>query len=323
MTDLDFGKLEIKLYHNPTTMSNLKSLDSFIDDERLDYVVSKDTEVVNTFTSDKQFEFSFENTQLACDFEIIDSIESSADSCKLTVWNIRENTIITLNDVFIFRYYWESNPNKSSMYIVRVQEAETSIDNADMKTVVNGTMLDESLIYDTKINNLYPKISTYLQVKEILTDIYKLNFLTVEKIFDSSMALPEPLFTKDKSLGEILDNVCDQIGFKWKISKDSIAIYNPEKELLDGVFKIPVLTIDYNDVFKYALKDDGVEIQTGGIPGIVAGQVVYLDTSNTPPYVTEESKYYIVDEIKTEITNQSGFFSSLFMHEVVNNESNN
>lgn len=319
--DLGFGLLEVKLYHSPNDLSNLRSLNSIIDSGVLDYVTSVDKHgAADTFIENYTFEFSFTNEQLACDFEIVDSLESSADVCKLTVWNVQENSIVTVNDVFIFKYYWEHNPKKYSIYTVRVQEIETTMDNADIKTTINGTMMDENLIYNASVHNLYPKISNYKQLKDILENIYRLNFLSNEKAFDDEVQLLEPLFTKEKSIGEILDNVCDQREWKWKISKDSVAIYDPEKEDTNGVFKIPVLIINYNDIYKYSEKSDGIEIETDGIPDIVAGQVIYLDTSDTPDFVETESKYYIIDEIKTTIKRQNGFFSNLFMHEVVNDE---
>lgn len=300
-------------------MDNLRNINNIIESERLDYTVRTAYHATDkqslVDTSNIQFETKFDNTQLACDLQITDSIETGADEFKFTVWNLPENTFLTKGDVFVFTYYWESAPNQYSMYVCRAVEVATEMDDADVKTTSKGSLMDESLIYDTKTNKEYPKITLYTDIKNILSNIYKLNFTTDSSVFDSNMPIPEPIFTRDKSIGEILDDLCTQADMMWKISKGTVAIFH-KNSISDSIFDIPVIEINYNDLFKYTQKDDGIEIETSGLTNIIATQVLYLDTSNTPAFVTQDSSYYVVDEITTSITSKDGFFSTVYMHEV-------
>jgi len=335
MADLDFCKLEVTVIHSLQTFTSM--IDKFRNVSEIAKYFKSDS---STFTDVAQYfraelglgmsnfksedfvvRLQFDNTQLNCELKIIDSLEDASDTFVFKVYNLPIDTVLTSGDYLLFKYYWESNPKKYTSYHGIITTIGSKRTSAELQLTVKGQLVNQNILYHWSIYDKYPILQYYSDVKGFIMNELKFNFTTRIKGFSDKIALPTPIFTRGKSVGIILENVCEQITksilkekndiCRWKfLNGQTILIYKESDlggRILNEHIHIQVPSIKYNDLLNYTPDDGEYLIEVFGIPTLVSGIVFYIDAEEVPDYVTVESAYYIANEVEHNIRLSDGY----------------
>lgn len=335
-SDLDFCQLEVIVIHSLQTFATLK--DKFVNLKQIN-TFFQNTGYSNEI-EDPNFvvQLEFTNSMLDCELKIVDSIEDDGDSFQFTVYNIPDKTIFSVGDYLLFKYYWRGDPKKYTFYHGYINDIKSTRSAADFKTVIKGEVVHQNILYNWSIFNKYPKLDLFEQIPDFIQNELKLGFYSTTSGWEQSILLPNAIFTRGKSVGQILDEICQQVTENNKIldpaNKDSLKnrlrwrLVNGETILffrdsdLDGQelntqFNIEVPAVNYSDLLEYQDNTENYQIQVFGIPTLKAGMVFYVDTTGTPDWVTEESAYFVAEEVEHNITCSDGYIMKIYARKIV------
>lgn len=325
MVELTFGKLEVATYHSFLNTGNMD--EAWENYKTLSKVFKGDVDLKTGFgycdpdDNGPAINVNFDNTDLHCELVTVDSLDANSDSFKFTVWNIPEETIFYLNDVITFKYYWESDPSRFSIYHGRVEFTKAERSGGDVKTVIQGKLIHQNILYHWSAFKVYKKIQYYSELKDVL-------FTELGLVLNSSVgelgrriSLENPILTHRTTIGEIIDQICEELGVEWRlINHNEVLIYTREElelQLLNERYDVEVLTIDYNDILDLSVADDAqFKFKMYGLPMIKPGTVIIINTDNTPDFVTLETTSYVIDEVESTITLRDGFMTTCYIHKV-------
>jgi len=335
MADLDFCKLEVIVIHSlqtftskATKFQNVAQISQYFK-----LYNSDSTDIFKYFNTGMQYgsdvnmviQVQFDNTQLNCELKIVDSAEDASDTFTFKVWNLPENTILAEGDYLLFKYYWEADPSNYISYHGIITTLTSKRTSANLQTTVKGQLVDQNILYNWSVYDKYPKLNYYSDIKDFIEQ--ELQFKLVSRIqgFEDKTKLPTPILTRSKSVGDILNDVCDQITktkltgdtCHWKfVNGQDIWLYKHSdlgSRILNEYLKMTVPSVKYNDLLEYTLNDDGVIIQVFGIPTLVAGVVFYIDAEEVPEgHATIASAYYMVNEVEHNITVSDGYVTKIY-----------
>lgn len=336
MTTCDFCVLEVQILRSARRgdYTALEAVQQFFSNIRLELDSLKG---MTHYT----LSFKFTNKQLHSELQIIDSVSNGNESFSFSVWNVPTDVTLKPDDILIFKYYWESDPQSVTQYHGIVESVEKSRTNADTKVTAKGSTIHHDILYNTSIAKVYPKIDKFHQVKDMIEVDIGLKFMSNHSTFYSMDSLLEtPILTKAKTVGRILDEVCQQLGdeFQWKIfnttdvyiyslkefsegilqhNENVITRLNEDTNKFDPMLQMHLLSVDISDVLELKDVDDyNIEVELMGLPTLKAGAIFQIDCENAPAYLNRETKNYVIDEIKQDITIASGFISTIYAHEV-------
>lgn len=336
MTTCDFCVLEVQILRSALRgdYTALEAVQQFFSNIRLELDSLKG---MTHYT----LSFKFTNKQLHSELQIIDSVSNGNESFTFSVWNVPTDVMLKPGDILLFKYYWESDPQSATVYHGIVETVEKSRTNADTKVTAKGSTIHNDILYHTSIAKVYPKIDKFHQVKDMVEVDIGLKFMSNHPSFYSlDSLLKSPILTKAKTVAGILDDVCKQLGddFEWKVFNTTDVYIFSLKELSKGIFmydenvsmrlneaaytydpilQMHLLSVDISDVLELKDVDDyNIEVELMGLPTLSAGGIFQIDCENAPAYLNRETKNYVIDEIKQDITIASGFISTIYAHEV-------
>jgi hypothetical protein len=345
MTYLDFCKLEVTVVHS---LINFKStLEKFRNVSAISKYFESDSGqwTLDPDNSDTVIVLKFDNSQLSCELKAIDSTDDACDNFIFKVWNVPENTIFNIGDYLLFKWYWESDPTRYTVYHGVIKSISVKRNNADLQTSLKGCLVNQDILYNWSIYAKYPKITYYSEVSDFIQNELNFNFTPMIPTFNNKIKLLNPILTRGKSVGEILEQICQQITkdlsvipynvqmggvfdyptivtseakdkCNWKfINGNTILIYLDSQlntKLLNELYSIVVPSVNYNDLIEYTNNGDNFTIQVFGIPTLKSGIVFYIDTTGVPNYVTTKSAYYLVTEIEHNITISDGYVTKVY-----------
>lgn len=334
MVDLDFCKLEVTIIHSLQTFSSM--VDKFHNVKEItkyfDLYNSSSTDLLTYFRDDMRLgndadlviKLQFDNTQLNCELKIIDSTEDASDNFVFKVWNLPNNTVLFSGDYLLFKFYWESDPEHYTSYHGVIKDIKAKRSSADLLITAKGEVVNQNILYNWSIYEKYPKLHFYSDVKDFIENELNFNFVPMVTGFNNDTVLPTPIFTRGKSVGIILEEVCKQITDSvskddpchWKfINGQTILLYKDSDlggRILNEYFKIAVPSIKYNDLLEYTPNDTGYIVNTFGIPALVSGIVFHINADEVPSYLEAESAYYTANEIEHNITLSSGYIMKIY-----------
>jgi hypothetical protein len=281
--------------------------------------------VINFMDNDMLFQLQFDNTILSCELQIIDSTDDTADSFKFKVWNIPTDTILTIGDYLLFKFYYNSEPDVYTTYHCVVKSLKPSRDSeANLLTEITGTVVDQDILSNWSIYAKYPKLNTYNDVKDFVENELKFNFTTTVPGFVDKTLLTTPILTRGKSISNILTEVCSQASKSlgkdcgWKfVNSNTILIYKNidlGTKLLNDQYNLLIPVINYNDIFEFVDNGTNFTVKVYGIPTLKSGVVFYVEVTTIPDYITAKSTYYVVEEIEHSITINDGYIMKIYCH---------
>lgn len=334
MTDLDFCKLDVTIIHSLQTFTSM--VDKFNNVSQItkyfDLNNSSSTDLLSYFRdemrlggdSDLVIQLQFDNTQLDCELNIIDSTEDASDTFVFKVYNLPENTVLYSGDYLLFKFYWESDPEHYTSYHGLIKTVSAKRSSANVLTTAKGQLVNQNILYNWSIYDKYPKLEYYSDIKDFVEQELKFEFVSMIHGFNTNMNLPTPILTRGKSVGDILEDVCSQITKNvltndeclWKfVNGQTILLYKRSDlggRILNEYFKISVPSIKYADLLSYTITDGEYIIEVFGLPTVVSGIVVYIDAEDVPDYISAESLYYVVNEVEHKITLSDGYIVKLY-----------
>lgn len=341
MPELDFCKLEVCVIHpflstkaderyndisGKLKFYNLKDKD----------VWSAENEIVTSKDPDMVVQLQFDNTQLNCELKVVDSTEDESDKFQFKVWNMPENVTFAVDDYLLFKWYWEADPDNYTCYHGVIKSVKSKRNSADLETTVKGIVVDQDILYATSIYQKYPKLTYYSDVKNFIERELNLEFVSMIPGFSQKTPLPEPILTRGKSVGVIMETVCSQLTrtvlknansrypndvAKWKfLNGQTILIYRESdlksrnSNILNNHLMITVPEVSYNDVLEFTDNgDNNFTLQVFGLPTVVSGISIHVDATDAPAFVTFESAYYTVDEVEHNITMADGYIMKAYV----------
>ncbi len=325
----DFCRLEITVVHSLQNFET--SEDKFRNIAAISQYFSKlGTSAVDPNNKDLIIQLQFDNTQLACELKIIDSMEDESDKFTFRIWNVPEGTIFVKGDYLLFKYYWDSDPTTYTTYHGVIKSVSSKRTSADLAVVIKGSIVDQDILYNWSIYNKYPKLNNYSDVSDFIENELQYNFTTLVPGFIDKTPLSTPILTYKKSVGDILTEVCSQASestgqeCSWKfINNNTILLYKKSDlstKFLNETYNMRVPSIDFNSLFDFKNNGEEFIIECTGIPTLVAGIVFYIDCTGVPSYITTESAYYVVNEIEHNITLKDGYLIKVYC-DLANSES--
>jgi hypothetical protein len=209
-----------------------------------------------------------------------------------------------------------------------MDDIKTERVNGDLKTTVKGKVVHEFVLDRWTIYNKYPLITKWYQIPDFIKNDLGLQFYSTMSGWDTDIKIYEPIYTKGKSVSRILDEICKQVTkyvtepsktpgkiTRWKlINNNTIIIYRDvdlTNNLLNNQYKITAPSIHYTDLFEYTENSDNYQIQTIGIPTLKAGIVFQINTTGVPDFVTEQSAYFVAQEVEHTITCKDGYLMKI------------
>lgn len=286
------------------------------------YFKRLDKSAIDPNNSDLVIQLQFDNTQLFCELKVIDSMEDESDKFTFRVWNVPEGTIFAKEDYLLFKFYWDSDPTTYTTYHGIIKSIKSKRTNADLQVTIKGNIVDQDVLYNWSIYDKYPKLTYYNDVKDFIENELHFNFTSLVPGFTDKTRLSKPILTYNKSIGDILEEVCKQASSStgeqcsWKfINNNTILLYKKSDlstKYLNETYNLRVPAINYNDLIEFTDNGTGFTIELFGIPTLIAGIVFYIEVTDVPSYITTESAYYIANEIEHNITLKDGYMMKVY-----------
>lgn len=338
MPELGFCKLEVTAIHSPM---NLKDVTARFQNMQAiqKYFVTTAQSTDSGYPSavqankDKVIQVKFDNTQLNCELQVIDSTEDESDTFTFTVYNVPDNTIFIKGDYLLFKWYWDNDPDNYTMYHGTIDTAKAELSAADRKIIVKGPLVNQDILYNYTSSTKYPKLTYYSDVKDYVVNDLKLDFKSTMSIFTQKQPMSSPILTKGKSVGKIMETVCERVTKGWLTQSERYpgdkckykfvngqAIYfyrdsdlkNRNETILNKEYKIPTISIHYNDLFDFQNIDGVYTIEVTGLPTLKSGIAFYIDCANVPAWVSTQSAYYLADEVEHNFSLKDGYNCKIY-----------
>jgi hypothetical protein len=285
------------------------------------YYKRLDRGAIDPNNPDLVIQSQFDNTQLFFELKIIDSTEDDSDKFTFKLYNVPEGTIFVEGDYLLFKIYWDSDPTTYTTYHGIIKSVKSKRTVADLQATIKGSLVDQDILNNWSIYQKYPKLTYYSDVKDFIEQELKFNFTPLTTNFLGKVPLSKPILTYNKSIGDILGEVCKQLSASgqecsWKfVNNNTILIYKKSDlgtKYLNEVYNLRVPTINYNDIFEFTSNGTGFIIETEGIPTLTAGIVFCVEVTSVPSYITAETTYYIVNEVEHNITLKDGYLMKIY-----------
>jgi len=308
MVVCDFARLEVTLCHRPD-LSNLATVE-----EQTAYIAQYFQQTNYNATTD-YLVLKFNNEQLHCELDIVDSLEEGSDSFKFSVWNVPESVM--------FKYYWTDDNTRFSIYHGQIQDITVDRSNADWKTTVSGEIIHSDLMYNWSGYQVFKKVRYYSDVATMISTELGFNLVTYIEEFYDNIPLKETIITYKKTIGEVLNNVCSQLSTAnvkchWKIINTDLFIFKVsdlDSGMLNDAYAIDTLVINYNDLLEFKeVNYNQIQFKVFGLPTVKAGIIIELNTEYAPDYVTWQTDFLIVDEVEHVINIDDGYISTVYAH---------
>lgn len=315
--ECNFCRLEVTVIHSlqnfKTTAEKFRNVASISQ-----YFQKLGNNAIDPNNVDLVIQTQFDNEQMNCELKIVDSMEDNSDSFVFKVWNIPEGTIMVEGDYLLFKFYWDSDPTTYTSYQGIIKTIKSKRTVANLQTTIKGSIVNQDVLYNWSVYDKYPKLTYYKDVEDFIENELNYNFTSLVPGFVDKVQLTKPILTYNKSVGDILEEVCKQASVvtgekcSWKfINNNTILLYKKSDlstKYLNDTYNMRVPSIDYNSLFEFTGNGSGgFKIELTGIPTIVAGIVFYIDVTSVPSYITTKSAYYVVNEVEHNITTKDGY----------------
>jgi hypothetical protein len=312
----DFARIDVTLCHRPT-MRNLDTVE-----EQMAYIAQYFQQTDYNTTTD-YLVLKFNNEQLHCDLNIIDSLEEGADKFSFSVWNVPDDVMFAQDDIILFRYYWQDDSSRYTIYHGQILSISTDRSGADWKTTITGEIIHSNLMYNWSAYRRISLVKYYSDIASIVSSEIGLTLKThIEEFFDN-IPLTEPILTYNKTVGEVLTDVCAQLSTenvkcRWKIINNDLFIYKVNEldhAIFNEAYDIDTLVVKYDDLLEFtSVNDNQVQFKAFGLPAVKAGVVIELNSNGAPDYITWKTDFLIVDEVEHSITADDGYISTVYAH---------
>lgn len=236
----------------------------------------------------------FDNTQLDLDVTI-DFDETS--TFELTVWNLKDEKEIIVDDQLEIKLYWENYTRPADMLTISgfVTSAARKNDSADMKYTFTGDVASDWALTYLKVL----KVPIHIRTTNNLLEAIKHAGIRMVKTPDGT--LPRQFLIKDKvSVREVLNNALTAFGseYTWSLMNDVIIFHKSDKYISSS---LDVIDLNNSDVIDYEIVDDRMHLKTFGLPELDSGSIFrYLDQS------------YIISTIKHSFTHNGGYLCDIY-----------
>lgn len=323
LLDISCGRciLEVTVIHSlqnyETTAEKFRNVSAISE-----YFKRLDKESIDPNNPDLVIQLQFDNTQLFCELKVIDSMEDESDKFTFKIWNVPEGTIFAEEDYLLFKFYWDSDPTTYTTYHGIIKSIKSKRTVSDLQVTIKGNIVDQDILYNSSIYGKYPKLTYYSDVEDFIENELHFNFTSLVPGFIDKTQLSKPILTYNKSIGEILEEVCKQASLStgeqcsWKfINNNTILLYKKSDlstKYLNETYNLRVPTVNYNDLMEFTDNGTGFTIELLGIPTLIAGIVFYIEVTDVPSYITTKSTYYIVNEIEHNITLKDGYMMKVY-----------
>lgn len=319
-----------------TVVHSLQSFETNIEKFRNIQAISQyfsriGNETIYLKNTDSVVKLQFNNTQLLCELKIIDSTEDKSDKFTFKVWNIPDNTILSEGDYLLFKFYWKSDPTTYTTYHGMIKRLKAKRTGEGLQTTIKGNLVNQEILYSTSVYEKYPKLTYFNDVQNFIENDLNYNFTTLAPGFVDKTPLSRPILTRDKSVGDVLTEICKQLTkstgqeCSWKfINNNTVLLYKKSDlgtKYLNERYNIRSISIDYNSLSDFIDNGTNFTVECVGIPTLTAGITFYIDCTAVPAYVKTQSAYYVISEIEHNITLNAGYHVKIYC-DLANSEEN-
>ncbi|NOR85157.1 hypothetical protein GQ473_03490 [archaeon] len=293
----------------------------------------------------------FDNSQIHCEFEI-NEVFNADNTFKLSVWNLVDVDLVTINDILRVAFYWHEEhffPTKYYADMI-IENIIKTTDQNGVKLVLTGTTIIDHLFKSTGIVHSAGQVN-FKTLSDIVKQRFGLN--TIFNITGSNAYI----LTRGKSITDLLNELCEvyiednNINCSWYIFGNNIVLQDDEHNNEETEFLTPI--IDYNDIIKleviaeeletddieytddeeymeniqYTSSKKSLKLDITGLPMLRKESFITIKYSNVSPTknfnlpVMNES--FIVTEIKHTMGSDTGYYSTVYCYNIKSTENIN
>ena len=300
-----------------------KLISSYLDCEII-HILGENKEVTyldKTSVNEYDIAFKFNSNQLDCELELNESFDAE-NKFKLIVWNIPFATLIVINDVVKLTFNWEHNIADKYYTECIITNIVTSIESNGIKTIIEGTVLLNSLLYKYSIESIPTNILNLTSVITPVCEKFGLTFTTnipeEEYIYN--------IISTDKPISTMLDDFCVAYNTRnmvdtcrWFLYGNSLVVEDESEVYDDVLYKTPI--VKYSDIIKYKIIEEtdikkSIEIEISGIPSLSKESFITIDYTDAPLYLSQPNtdEIFVVTEVKHKIGTLKGFYSIVYCY---------